>query len=186
MAQTGRDALEGPELPQFVRLKFETICKCKNGAIGPFAFCQLRGNGIEDGSKDTEVRAGMLRQQAKKPVVVPGAVPVRCLREREGSIPRLDDSHHDPSAILTGKRNGEVGIHLHEEVPALALDRVKDVGMPTGCPPLADRVDSDGDVDVVRLKANRLISPPFEAALTLRLGLLPLRENARLPTHQAG
>ena len=54
----------------------------------------------------------------------------------------------------------------HEEVPALALDRVKDVGMPTGCPPLADRVDSDGDVDVVHLKANRLISPPFEAALT--------------------
>ncbi|MGW6218148.1 hypothetical protein [Streptomyces sp. NPDC055109] len=75
MAQTGRGALEGPELPQFVRLKFEAICKCKNCGIGPFAFCQLRGNGIEDGSKDSVVRAGMLRKQAKKPIVVSDAVP---------------------------------------------------------------------------------------------------------------
>lgn len=92
--------------------------------------------------------------------------PVRRLRERESSILHLEDSHQDPAALLAGKHNGEVGVHLHEEVPALALDRVEGIGMPTGCPPRADRVDTDGDVDVVLLKARRVIGPPFEAGLT--------------------
>ncbi|MFG3143880.1 hypothetical protein [Streptomyces sp. NPDC048243] len=39
-------------------------------------------------------------------------------------------------------------------------------GMSTGCPPRGDCVAGDRDVDVVLLKARRVIGPPFEAGLT--------------------
>lgn len=74
MAQTGRSATAIAELPHLVRLKLQPVCESKHGGVGPFALFELRGNGIEDSSKNEGVRAGMFCQQAKESVVVPDAV----------------------------------------------------------------------------------------------------------------
>ncbi|GHI40500.1 hypothetical protein Sviol_49080 [Streptomyces violascens] len=75
-AQTGRGTAQSPEpLYVIITLKLQPVCESKHSGTGPFALVELRCHGIEDGSKDDAVRAGMFRQQTKKPVVVPDAVP---------------------------------------------------------------------------------------------------------------
>lgn len=95
-----------------------------------------------------------------------GPSALRHLQESEGSILCLEDSHEDPAVVLAREHSGEVGVHLHQEVPAFPLGRVEGTGMPTGCLPHAGRVHGVGDVDGVLLKARRVIGPPFQARLT--------------------
>lgn len=72
-----RRRAEAPRwVPSFLS-SLRPVCEGKHGGVGPFAFFELRGNGIEDGSKNDEVGAGMFCQQTRELVVVPDAVPGR-------------------------------------------------------------------------------------------------------------
>ncbi|MFE2869298.1 hypothetical protein, partial [Embleya sp. NPDC059259] len=70
------------------------------------------------------------RPQVRSNVMVTEPSPPSCLREDECSILCLLDPHQEAAAILAGKCEREVGIHLHEEVPALTPSRVQRNGVP--------------------------------------------------------
>lgn len=73
-AQTSRSSTESAELSHLFCRKFHPPCQREHGGVGAFAFGEPRRHGITNGSQHCVVRAGVFRQQAKKPVVVPGTV----------------------------------------------------------------------------------------------------------------